>query len=111
MRGITVRPGEQEVCLPTDCWTNFDKYAKQLPGGAPQLFLAALSRAIGSTAARRLGRASHHRGPGLRARQSSNGSNPALTVSRPAQRSLTLLGLHWAGPGAVGSRPGFPGSG
>ena len=46
MRGITVRPGEQEVRLPTDYWTNFDKYAKQLPGGAPQLFLFLVPRSL-----------------------------------------------------------------
>jgi hypothetical protein len=39
MRGVTIRPGDREVRLPTDYWKNFDKYAKPLPGGAPQLFL------------------------------------------------------------------------
>ena len=39
MRGITIRPGDREVRLPSDYWKHFDKYAKPLPGGAPQLFL------------------------------------------------------------------------
>ena len=39
MRGVTIRPGDREVRLPPDYWKNFDKYAKHLPGGAPQLFL------------------------------------------------------------------------
>jgi len=39
MRGVTIRPGDREVRLPADYWKNFAKYAKPLPGGAPQLFL------------------------------------------------------------------------
>lgn len=42
MRGVTIRPGDREIRLPRDpthYWKNFDKYAKPLPGGAPQLFL------------------------------------------------------------------------
>lgn len=39
MRGVTIRPEDREVRLPSDYWKNFDKYAKPLPGGSPQLFL------------------------------------------------------------------------